>query len=99
MKIDRLYQELGDAIANAETIPPCMVSDPESWFPDSLQVRSSTVENAKRLCMACPVQAQCLAYALANPGLEGIWGGATPKERMNARTYLPTTRGRSRQGR
>jgi WhiB family transcriptional regulator, redox-sensing transcriptional regulator len=85
MKIDRLYQELGKAIENAPSIPPCMVSDPEAWFANQAQSASRETQNAKRLCGTCPVQAECLAYALANPELQGIWGGATPRERTRLR--------------
>ena len=85
MKIDRLYENLGKAIAQAPTIPPCMVSDPEAWFPILTQGRSREVTNAKKLCQSCPVQKECLTYAVANPDLQGIWGGLTPKERLQLR--------------
>ena len=85
MKIDRLYEALGKAIAKAPSIPPCMVSDPEAWFVTTTQGRSREVVNVKRLCESCPVQKECLAYAVANPELQGIWGGLTPKERLQLR--------------
>lgn len=85
MKIDRMYEALGKAIANAPSIPSCMVSDPEAWFVNTFKGRSREVVNAKRLCEACPVKSECLAYALANPELHGIWGGLTPRERSRLR--------------
>jgi len=36
---------------------------------------------AKQICAACPVEADCLTYAMSCPGLEGIWGGTTHNER------------------
>ncbi len=34
------------------------------------------VRRAKAVCEGCPVQAECLAYALRQPhSLQGIWGG------------------------
>ena len=85
MKIDRLYEALGKAIENAPSIPPCMVSDPEAWFPHQAQSASKELRNAKKLCTTCPVQKECLTYALAHPDLQGIWGGLTPRERTRLR--------------
>ena len=85
MKPDRLYEKLGEAIAEAPSIPPCMISDPEAWFPNQAQSASREIKNAKALCRTCPVQRECLTYALANPDLQGIWGGLTPKERLQLR--------------
>ena len=39
------------------------------------------VERAKEVCGTCVVRQQCLEFALANRESEGIWGGATEKER------------------
>lgn len=33
------------------------------------------------MCAACPVRAECLAYALGRPDKHGIWGGMTEDER------------------
>lgn len=85
MKIDRLYEALGKAIAEAPEIPPCMISDPEAWFVNTSQGRSREVVNVKNLCKACPVQKECLSYAIANPELVGIWGGLTSRERSRLR--------------
>ena len=40
---------------------------------------------AKEVCASCPVQAQCLEYALANSIKHGIWGGLTEEERVRER--------------
>ena len=90
MKVDRLYEALGNAIAEAPSIPPCMISDPEAWFPNQAQSASREIRNAKALCGICPVRMQCLQYAVANPELQGIWGGLTPKERLKLRNKSRT---------
>jgi WhiB family transcriptional regulator, redox-sensing transcriptional regulator len=40
---------------------------------------------AKAVCVLCPVQAECLAYALQNPQLQGVWGGTSDAERRALR--------------
>ena len=59
----------------------CAQTDPEAFFPD----KSGTNTDAKRTCAACDVTAECLAYALADPSLEGIWGGTSVRERQAMR--------------
>lgn len=36
---------------------------------------------ARRVCGGCPVREDCLAFALADPDLMGVWGGTTERER------------------
>ena len=38
-------------------------------------------EPAKAVCAGCTVREPCLAYALTDPQLVGVWGGTTDKER------------------
>lgn len=38
-------------------------------------------EEAKAVCAMCTVRQQCLDYALENREHEGVWGGATERER------------------
>lgn len=38
-------------------------------------------EKAKRVCARCPVQEECLSWAIENGEQWGIWGGKTPEER------------------
>lgn len=42
--------------------------------------KQSVVAEQKALCSRCPVQVQCLDFAVRN-GEEGTWGGMTDKER------------------
>lgn len=59
----------------------CASTDPELWFPPT--GKGSRV--AKTVCGTCPVQAQCLAVALADPSLDGVWGGTSVKDRQALR--------------
>jgi WhiB family redox-sensing transcriptional regulator len=42
-------------------------------------------EPVKAVCQSCPVLVECLAYALANPELRGVWGGTGERERVRMR--------------
>ena len=55
----------------------CAQVDPDLWFPE-VGDRSDAI---KRVCQRCPVQAECLAFALAQPETHGIWGGLSYAER------------------
>jgi WhiB family redox-sensing transcriptional regulator len=37
------------------------------------------------LCRDCPVRQECLEAALADPDLQGLWGGTTERERREIR--------------
>ena len=56
----------------------CRGLDPEIFYVAS---EDDAVERAKEVCDTCVVQQHCLEFALANREAEGIWGGATEKER------------------
>jgi WhiB family redox-sensing transcriptional regulator len=40
----------------------------------------------KPFCDACPVQVECLAYALSHPDERGIWAGTTENDRRKIRS-------------
>lgn len=42
------------------------------------------VATARSYCFGCPVQTECLVYALHGDEDFGIWGGFTPEERRRA---------------
>jgi hypothetical protein len=54
----------------------CQYTDPEVFFPQDPGESAA----AKRVCRACPVRAECLAYALANGERYGVWGGLSQRE-------------------
>jgi WhiB family redox-sensing transcriptional regulator len=51
--------------------------DPDVFYP----VSDEEAEAAKAVCAVCPVRQPCLEYALANRERDGVWGGATERER------------------
>lgn len=68
----------------------CSGLDPLLWFPE----RGEPVEPARAICRGCPVQEQCLEYALASGEKFGIWGGLSERERRRERQ----ARNRDRRG-
>lgn len=57
----------------------------DAWFPIADVDTRGEYLYAKRVCASCPVQADCLAWALAVPELHGCWGGTTPRDRESLR--------------
>ncbi|MDQ3680942.1 MAG: WhiB family transcriptional regulator [Actinomycetota bacterium] len=55
----------------------CRGVDPDIFYP----VADEDAEPAKAICDQCTVRQACLEYALANRERDGIWGGATERER------------------
>lgn len=55
----------------------CRGADTREFFPSN----GLGVEAAQRICEGCPVQEQCLEYALENRIEQGVWGGASERER------------------
>lgn len=59
----------------------CAQVDPDAFFPEA----GAHARDAKRVCGACPVRAECLSSALARGERHGIWGGLSPWERRKLR--------------
>jgi WhiB family redox-sensing transcriptional regulator len=55
----------------------CRGVDTEIFFPNT----DEEAEPAKAICGACPVRDSCLEHALSDREREGVWGGATERER------------------
>ena len=55
----------------------CASVDPELFFPE----KGGSTADAKRVCRACPVRAECLEFALANDERFGIYGGLSERQR------------------
>lgn len=62
----------------------CIGHDPELWFPGTGDQIAATAA-AKAVCRDCPVAEPCLTAALADPHLQGVWGGLTQPERRGNR--------------
>lgn len=70
----------------------CRDADPDLFFPIGMTGAAlRQMEQAKRICRACPVRIQCLGWALENRVTEGVWGGTTPDERRVIRSLSRTT--------
>jgi WhiB family redox-sensing transcriptional regulator len=55
----------------------CRGVDPDIFYP----VSEEDAEEARSICRSCPVLEPCLDWALANRERDGVWGGATERER------------------
>lgn len=55
----------------------CRGLDPEVFYP----VTDEEAEVAKSVCRGCPVRQPCLEHALSSREKDGVWGGATERER------------------
>jgi WhiB family redox-sensing transcriptional regulator len=65
----------------------CRDADPELFFPTSRE----SIDKAISICASCPVQPECLDYALDAGERFGIWGGVTEKSRRNVRRRMRRT--------
>ena len=78
------------ALANAEygwrSEALCRDTDPELFFPiGTTGAALLQIEQARSVCHQCPVQAECLDFALTTNQDSGIWGGTSEEERRGLR--------------
>jgi WhiB family transcriptional regulator, redox-sensing transcriptional regulator len=55
----------------------CRGVEPDIFYP----VTDEEAEDAKSVCAGCTVRERCLEWALTNRERDGVWGGATERER------------------
>ncbi len=55
----------------------CRGLEPGIFYPDT----EVEAENAKAVCQSCGVRVACLEFALNSHEKQGVWGGATERER------------------
>ena len=55
----------------------CRGVDPDIFYP----VSDEDAEDAKAICRSCAAQEACLDWALRTREKDGVWGGATERER------------------
>jgi WhiB family redox-sensing transcriptional regulator len=56
----------------------CQGLDAEIFYPEDDE---DLAEDAKAVCAECAVRLACLDHALDNREHQGVWGGATARER------------------
>lgn len=61
----------------------CRGLDPGLFFPDE----DEEANTAKSVCEQCVVRIVCLEHALASREKQGVWGGATERERRRIIRY------------
>jgi WhiB family redox-sensing transcriptional regulator len=57
----------------------CRGIEAEVFYPATEE--EADAADAKAICAVCPVRQPCLEHALAHRERDGIWGGATERER------------------
>jgi hypothetical protein len=80
----------------------CVDADPELFFPvGESGPATAQARQAKAVCHECPVERQCLEWALSTGRTTGVWGGTDEGERRRLRrraerrrTAPDTSRGR-----
>lgn len=61
----------------------CKGLDVNWFFPKTNAERK--LYQPDSICAECPVQTQCLEFAMAVPMARGIWGGTAHRDRLNKR--------------
>ena len=60
----------------------CLDKDPELFFPvGNTGPALLQIEEAKAICLTCPVQEVCLQWAIDTGQDSGVWGGMSEDER------------------
>lgn len=67
-----------------QDIALCREVDPELFFPERESDRCTSAA-AVRICQSCPVQTQCLEWAIDNQEMWGVWGGVSERRRRQFR--------------
>ena len=56
----------------------CRGLDPAIFYPQT----DEEADAAKAVCAVCPVNEDCLEHAILHREKNGVWGGATERERL-----------------
>ena len=67
----------------------CRDQPTDLFFPPH-GVSHHEVDRARTICQRCTVREDCLAYALDNREVHGIWGGLTERQRRQLRRQTRT---------
>lgn len=59
----------------------CTNADPDLFVPDTYHGREA--EEARKICLSCPVLDECRTFIEKYPDDEGIWAAMLPAERKS----------------
>jgi WhiB family transcriptional regulator, redox-sensing transcriptional regulator len=76
-----LWQKGGACRPEPDATPEELNRNSNIFFPE----RGSSTKEAKSICAFCPMNQECLDYALMNGEKHGIWGGTSERERRKIR--------------
>jgi WhiB family transcriptional regulator, redox-sensing transcriptional regulator len=81
------------ALANASygwrNLAICRDTDPDLFFPVGTTGQALIqIDRAKEVCHQCPVNRDCLEFALETNQDSGIWGGTSEEERRTIRREI-----------
>ena len=77
---------LGSADYSWRSVATCRDTDPELFFPIGTTGQALLqIAKAKSVCCECPVNVECLEFALETNQDTGIWGGTSEEERRQIR--------------
>lgn len=73
----------------------CQGVDTNLFFPERIETGGddSDYAAAREVCRHCPVQSECLEYALRTRQIHGLWGGKSERERRRIRRQMTLARG------
>lgn len=81
---------------NWRTHAACRREDPDLFFPIGTTGPALVqTEQAKSVCRRCPVEEQCLQWALDTGQSIGVWGGTSETERRALARRAAAARRRS----
>lgn len=86
MRLEALVFVLNIHRPDWQTDAACHDLPLDLFFPSSGVESSRNMNVIKPFCEACPVQVECLAYALSHPDERGIWAGTTENDRRKIRS-------------
>lgn len=70
----------------------CAGMDDRAFFANGKHSREQ-VKAARKVCNACPVRAQCAAYAINTGEYYGVWGGMSQQQlRQRRRRFTSRTK-------
>ena len=62
----------------------CQGVNTDLFYPADGEGTPNELRIIRRICAACPIQPECLDWALKHE-VHGIWGGMSPKQRRAVR--------------